>query len=844
MIAREDAALSPGATVGGYRVEGPIGAGGMGAVYAAVEPTIGKRVAIKVLRRELTSDPRFAMRFEREAKAVGRVRHPAVVEVFAYGALEDGRPYFVMPLYPGKSVREVLDAKGPFSPAEAWRIAREVAEGLLAAHREGVLHRDLKPDNVLLVDVPGRAAQPVVVDFGLAKLAEHDASDPDAEKEKEKDLTGTQGAMGTPAYMAPEQWWSRPATARTDQYAFGALVFELCAGRPPFVSQKLPELLQLHLHEPPPSLGTVGATVPADADAFVARLMSKEPDDRFPSLAEAVEEGDRVFSGKLPSGDAKPLDVHAPTEVASTRLERVLQDSRAAASLRSDVLPRAGVTGAALGLALGTAAFSAGYAGAARYRPIEVFHNAGFGAIVSTVLGLVGAGIVGHTVARGRSTSRLALALGAATLPGATGIFMTYLGWQIVLANAFKGTNALAFEIIHAGYYEASAARFIGLGLTTMLALALAYGLSGVPPAGRAHTPTLAGAGALAALAALEIVVGAPSAAVVLFVTAAAVAAVSRARPHPSSPELAPYHVLAAVVATLATAGMAYTRVEARGAALWFAGATRADRVAEIVGAAHERSYTLTAIAGSLVAVVVAALASLGRSQSARATRPELRKPALGAALYAGTLLLVVGLDVYFVADFRARRQELVRTMSEQFALFSQLTPPSLGDRPLPLPTEAPALQITKDSVAVNGKGAARLAALDSPGGRQSLTNEVTTALAAPVTRGDRAVDLSILVDQHAPWSRVVELLTIARDSGASNAELLLTRGTTPAIPAMAPPEAGALLPSDFGALRVSLGSAGLRFDKEKDFGTVAEELLLESAKRDDRVSLDLGARP
>ncbi len=843
MIVPSDAALAAGAMVGGYRVEGPIGAGGMGAVYAAIEPTIGKRVAIKVLRRELASDPRFSLRFEREAKAVGRVRHPAVVEVFAYGALEDGRPFFVMPLYPGKSVRETLDTRGPFAPTEAWRIAREVAEGLLAAHREGVLHRDLKPDNVLLVEVPGRPLQPVVVDFGLAKLAAHDPSDPDAEKEK--DLTGTQGAMGTPAYMAPEQWWSRPATAQTDQYAFGALLFELCSGRAPFVSQKLPELLQLHLHEPPPSLASVGASVPAEVDGLVLQLMAKDQEARFPSLQEVVERGDEIFSGRAAPPVPGATDAHAPTEVASGRIERALEESHAAgaAARLAPSPPRTAALGAALGFALGAVAFSAGYAGEARYRPIEVFHNAGYGALVATGLGVAAAGVVAHSVTRARHASRLALALGAATLPGATGIFMTYMGWQVVLAAAFKGTNALAFEIIHAGYYEASAARFIGLGISTMLALALAFGLAGFPPRGRLHVPTLGGAAALVAAAPVALALGAPSAAIALFVTGAAVASLASDRPHVSSPEVAPYHALAAVVATLTTAGMAYTRVEARGAALWFAGDTRADRVAEILGTAHERTHTVTSIAACLVAIVVASLACLSRSQSARVTRPELRRPAVGAALYAGVLLLVVGLDVYFVADFRARRQELVRSLSEQFALFSQLTPPSLGDRPLPLPTEAPALQITKDSVAVNGKGAARLAALDSPGGRQSLTNEVTTALAAPVTRGDRTVDLSVLVDRSAPWSRVVELLTIARDSGATNVELLLTRGASPAIPPNAPPEAGALLPSDFGALRVSLASTGLSFDRDRDFGVVAEALL-ESSTSDEGVSLDLGPRP
>ncbi|HTJ84006.1 MAG TPA: serine/threonine-protein kinase, partial [Polyangiaceae bacterium] len=807
-----DPQLSAGSTVGGYRIEGPLGRGGMGAVYAAVEPTIGKRVAIKVVLRELAADPRLLGRFEREAKAVGRVRHPAVVEVFAYGKLDDGRPYFVMPLYPGKSLRQRLDDGGALAPREAWRVAREIAEGLHAAHREGVLHRDLKPDNVLLVDVPGRPSQPVVVDFGLAKLAQADGSDPDAAPER--DLTGTQGAMGTPAYMAPEQWWSRPATARTDQYQFGALLFEMLAGRPPFVSQKLPELLEQHLHAAPPALASVGAHAPDGADAFVARLMAKDEQDRFSDFAEAISEGRRIFEGASSPALADP---HAATELPSASPPRDADEiAVTAAELRSSPAgARARVAlGAAFGGLAGALVFAAGYAGTERYRPDEIFHIAGFGAPLASLVGIFALGLVLLVVLRARSPRFVGLALGAAILPGAIGTFTTYVGWQSVLGAAAGASNQHAFETIHLGYFEASATRFVGLGLTTILALALAFGLAAADRS-PLHRPTALGAALLLVGAVFALGAHAPSAAVVLCVASAAVLSLGRARVHAEAPELSPFHALTAAVATLTAAGLAYTRVEARGAALWFAGATRADRVTEILASRYERDWTTLSILAAAVAVGVAAVAFVGRAERMRATRPELRRFPLGAALFTAGVLGVVAFDLYFVLDFKARRQALVAALSEQFALFAQLTPSSAEGHALPSPSEAPALQITRDAVAVNGKGAARLVALDSPGGKQSLTNAITTALAAPTASGSREVDLSVLVDRGAPTGRVLDLLAIARDSGARTVEILFTRGDPPRIPANGPPEMGHLLPSDFGALRVTLASYGLELAKD-----------------------------
>src|SRR5262245_41882917 len=224
--------------VGAYRIDRLLGVGGVGAVYAAEEPTIKKRVAIKVLQRAFVDDAAMAERFRREACAANEIRHPGIVDVFAIGALPDGRPYLVMSLLEGRSLRDEIKARGSLPPDEAWRIAREVAEALTAAHAAGIVHRDLKPDNVFLERVKDGVLRARVLDFGIAKVL------PPPEGAEPMKLTGTGVPLGTPAYMAPEQWWCQGITARTDQYAFGAMLFAMMAGRPPFDSNQFVELVQ------------------------------------------------------------------------------------------------------------------------------------------------------------------------------------------------------------------------------------------------------------------------------------------------------------------------------------------------------------------------------------------------------------------------------------------------------------------------------------------------------------------------------------------------------------------------------------------------------------------------
>ena len=261
--------LAPGARAGDYEIEGFLGAGAMGDVYAARHPLIGKRAAVKVIKRRLAAAPEMIERFLREARAVNQVGHERVVDVFAVGRLDDGRLYLVMDLLEGESLAARL-RKGPLPPEEALAILEAVAAALDAAHGKGVVHRDLKPDNIFLAD---RGV--FVLDFGIAKLLATDAATAPGT------LTDQGTWLGTPAYMAPEQWGADGASPASDRYALAAIAFELVAGRPPFAAPTLPGMMEQHFRAPVPRLG--GAI-----DGVLARGLAKDPAARYPSAAAFV----------------------------------------------------------------------------------------------------------------------------------------------------------------------------------------------------------------------------------------------------------------------------------------------------------------------------------------------------------------------------------------------------------------------------------------------------------------------------------------------------------------------------------------------------------------------------
>jgi eukaryotic-like serine/threonine-protein kinase len=275
-------ALEPGAMLGEYRIEGQIGAGSMGRVFAAVHPVIGKRAAIKVLNQQRCAEPRAVSRFLDEARVVNQIGHPNIVDIFAFGELPDGRHYFVMELLAGETLG-ARHRREPLTLAETCRVVRSLARALDAAHAKGIVHRDLKPDNVFLVEVRGEPPVVKLVDFGIAKLA---FVDPTIER------TEIGALMGTPQYIAPEQARGLRIDGRADIYALGGILFELVTGRPVFIVDNTPEALMKHLSEPPPR-PSLFARVPAELDELIIAMLAKQPAQR-PTIDQICEVLDRL----------------------------------------------------------------------------------------------------------------------------------------------------------------------------------------------------------------------------------------------------------------------------------------------------------------------------------------------------------------------------------------------------------------------------------------------------------------------------------------------------------------------------------------------------------------------
>jgi len=270
-----------GRSIGNYKIVRVIGEGGMGTVYLAEHPMIGKRVAVKMLRPDLGTDPGLVSRFFQEARAVNEIRHPNIVDISDFGKTEDGIVYFVMELLEGRSLRDRLNAEGPLPIDDVATIGRQVCDALAAAHRVGIVHRDLKPDNIFLLADPTGALRSKLFDFGVAKLL--------GEQEKQvghKTIAGS--VVGTPFYMSPEQALCQEVTAAADIYAMGVVMFEMVTGRVPFAAEQLVLLLNAILKEPAPPASQFRPDVPAFLDRLILRCLEKDPGARPRTMEEVV----------------------------------------------------------------------------------------------------------------------------------------------------------------------------------------------------------------------------------------------------------------------------------------------------------------------------------------------------------------------------------------------------------------------------------------------------------------------------------------------------------------------------------------------------------------------------
>jgi eukaryotic-like serine/threonine-protein kinase len=272
--------LVTGAVVGEYRVEKKIGEGGMGAVYSAMHPMIGKRAAIKVISAALGTDASAVNRFVQEARSVNQIGHPNIVDVFAFGELPDGRNYFVMEYLQGESLADRIQ-RAAMPLGEAIEILDQVADALEAAHEKQIVHRDLKPDNVYLAAVRGGRTMVKLLDFGIAKLSTPDG--PGSGGGIAKTRTGMM--MGTPGYISPEQARGKNVDHRTDVYALGCMVFEIVCGRLPFVADNAMDIVLMHMTTPPVRASAIWPDIPPPLDDLIARMLEKEPAAR-PSLTE------------------------------------------------------------------------------------------------------------------------------------------------------------------------------------------------------------------------------------------------------------------------------------------------------------------------------------------------------------------------------------------------------------------------------------------------------------------------------------------------------------------------------------------------------------------------------
>lgn len=293
--------LEAGTALGPYRVSRKLGAGGMGEVYAALDPRLNREVAIKVLTADLLRDPESLRRFHQEANAVAALNHPNIVQIFDMGNTDQGEPFLVMELLEGESLRVRMDGK-PMPLRKVAELSAQIARALGAAHAKGIIHRDLKPENVFLT----KSGPTKILDFGLAKLSRKEALvEPDATRAL---FTRPGMVMGTVGYMAPELVEGETADGRADIFALGIMMWEMLSGHRPFLKQSSIDTLHAILREDPPEIPQE-LGLPSAMERILRRCLEKHPDDRFQSANDLAFqlENVTVASSSLPTAQIRNL---------------------------------------------------------------------------------------------------------------------------------------------------------------------------------------------------------------------------------------------------------------------------------------------------------------------------------------------------------------------------------------------------------------------------------------------------------------------------------------------------------------------------------------------------------
>ncbi len=289
-----------GTTIDGrYEVESVLGEGGMGLVYKAKHIVLQKSLAVKVLRPDVSRDEEIITRFRQEAQSASAIGNQHIIDISDFGTLPDQSTYFVMEYLEGTDLTGAIEA-GVLEPVRVVHIAKQLCQALGAAHEAGIVHRDLKPDNIYLIRRGGDANFVKVLDFGIAKVGGSSSK-----------LTRAGQVFGTPHYMSPEQCSGSGVDHRTDVYALGIILYEMCTGAVPFDADNLMGILTKHLYEQPVAPRQMVPELPEDLEAVILKAMAKQADLRYQNMGELYEDLLRVEQGVGTLARAQPTNIDA-----------------------------------------------------------------------------------------------------------------------------------------------------------------------------------------------------------------------------------------------------------------------------------------------------------------------------------------------------------------------------------------------------------------------------------------------------------------------------------------------------------------------------------------------------